>query len=98
MKTKVNYLTINGLFHCRLFDVCLCLFVCLYVPVCVYLFSFFFILFFFLLFLPEVDDLPAWTPYLSSNFLPQYAVAAIRSNRWPGAYAFARDMYVAHNF
>lgn len=40
----------------------------------------------------EVDGLPAWTPYLSSNFLPQYAVAAMRSNRWPGAYAFARDI------
>ena len=58
----------------------------------------------------EVNNLPAWSPYLSSNFLPQYAVAAMRSNRWPGAYAFAHDTkfeniyigwgqkYVAHGY
>ncbi|CAB3991588.1 radial spoke head 4 homolog A-like [Paramuricea clavata] len=39
----------------------------------------------------DVNNLPAWSPYLSSNFLPQYAVAVMRSNRWPGAYAFAHD-------
>jgi len=36
------------------------------------------------------QNLPAWTTYISSRVLPEYAVAVARSNRWPGAYAFAK--------
>jgi radial spoke head protein 4/6 len=32
----------------------------------------------------------SWTAKISSNFIPQYACAFVRSNLWPGAYAFAR--------
>ncbi|XP_001639413.2 radial spoke head protein 4 homolog A isoform X1 [Nematostella vectensis] len=38
-----------------------------------------------------VNGMPAWTPYVSSELLPKYALAVMRSNRWPGAYAFAKD-------
>lgn len=34
--------------------------------------------------------LSSWTTYISSRVLPEYAVAIARSNRWPGAYAFAK--------
>ncbi|XP_076442050.1 radial spoke head protein 4 homolog A-like [Babylonia areolata] len=36
----------------------------------------------------EVNSMPAWTPSLSSNLIPQYAIAVMRSNLWPGACAF----------
>jgi len=39
----------------------------------------------------DVGGMPAWTPYISSNLLPFYAVAVMRSNRWPGGYAFSKD-------
>ncbi|EDV20309.1 Radial spoke head protein 4-like protein A [Trichoplax sp. H2] len=39
----------------------------------------------------EVDGRSSWTPYLSSRLVPAYACAVLRSNRWPGAYAFAID-------
>jgi len=35
-------------------------------------------------------DLPAWSTYISSRVLPEYAVAVARSNRWPGAYALGK--------
>jgi len=35
-------------------------------------------------------DLPAWSTYISSRVLPEYAVSIARSNRWPGAYAFGK--------
>ncbi|XP_074616257.1 radial spoke head protein 4 homolog A-like isoform X5 [Acropora palmata] len=38
-----------------------------------------------------VNDLPAWTPTVSSELLPQYGLAIMRSNRWAGAVAFAKD-------
>ncbi|XP_020610209.1 radial spoke head protein 6 homolog A-like [Orbicella faveolata] len=38
-----------------------------------------------------VNGMPAWTPYVSSELLPQYGLAVMRSNRWPGAVAFAKD-------
>ncbi|XP_043448122.1 radial spoke head protein 4 homolog A isoform X1 [Prionailurus bengalensis] len=37
----------------------------------------------------EIQNIPPWTTRLSSNLLPQYAVAVLRSNLWPGAYAFS---------
>ncbi|KFQ36139.1 Radial spoke head protein 4 A, partial [Mesitornis unicolor] len=36
-----------------------------------------------------IQNIPAWTARSSTNLLPQYAVAILQSNRWPGAYAFA---------
>lgn len=38
-----------------------------------------------------VNGMPAWTPNMSSELLPQYGLAIMRSNRWPGAVAFAKD-------
>ncbi|CAF3759119.1 unnamed protein product [Adineta steineri] len=40
----------------------------------------------------EIESTKAWTAKISSNLIPQYACAIIRSNLWPGAYAFARGM------
>lgn len=39
----------------------------------------------------EVDNMPPWTPKLSSKLIPQFAIAVMRSNLWPGAYAFATE-------
>ncbi|NXI49979.1 RSH4A protein, partial [Chloroceryle aenea] len=36
-----------------------------------------------------IQNIPAWTAQTSTDLIPQYAVAILRSNRWPGAYAFA---------
>ena len=36
----------------------------------------------------EVDHMPPWSCRLSSALVPQYAVAILSSNLWPGAYAF----------
>ncbi|XP_005044955.2 PREDICTED: radial spoke head protein 6 homolog A-like [Ficedula albicollis] len=36
-----------------------------------------------------MKDIPAWTAQTSTDLIPQYSVAILRSNRWPGAYAFA---------
>ncbi|CAF0810935.1 unnamed protein product [Adineta ricciae] len=38
----------------------------------------------------EIHHTKAWTAKISSNLIPQYACAFVRSNLWPGAYAFAR--------
>jgi len=37
----------------------------------------------------EVDNMPPWTAKLSNNLIPQFAVALVSSNLWPGAHAFA---------
>nr|XP_010347609.1 radial spoke head protein 4 homolog A isoform X2 [Saimiri boliviensis boliviensis] len=37
----------------------------------------------------EIQNIPAWTTRLSSNLIPQYAIAVLQSNLWPGAYAFS---------
>ncbi|XP_008066016.1 radial spoke head protein 4 homolog A [Carlito syrichta] len=37
----------------------------------------------------EIENMPPWTPRLASNLIPQYAIAVLRSNLWPGAYAFS---------
>ncbi|XP_028365800.1 radial spoke head protein 4 homolog A isoform X1 [Phyllostomus discolor] len=36
----------------------------------------------------EIQSIPPWTTRLCSNLIPQYAIAVLRSNLWPGAYAF----------
>jgi radial spoke head protein 4A len=36
----------------------------------------------------EIGGLPPWTTRISSKLVPQYAVAVIDSNLWPGAHAF----------
>ena len=33
--------------------------------------------------------MPAWTARLTSNIIPQHAIAVLHSNLWPGAHAFA---------
>ena len=38
----------------------------------------------------EIQNTKAWTAKISSHLIPQYACAFVRSNLWPGAYAFAR--------
>jgi radial spoke head protein 4A len=42
----------------------------------------------------EIDGQPAWTCKISSNLVSQFSIAIVRSNLWPGAYAFAHDKYV----
>ena len=42
----------------------------------------------------EVDHMPPWSCRLSSALVPQYAVAILSSNLWPGAYAFGFKKYV----
>ncbi|XP_069711674.1 radial spoke head protein 4 homolog A-like [Phaenicophaeus curvirostris] len=37
----------------------------------------------------EIENIPAWTAQLSTDLIPEHAVAILQSNRWPGAYAFA---------
>ena len=37
----------------------------------------------------EIEGMPAWSARLSSNILPQYAVAIASSNLWPGAHTYA---------
>ncbi|NXA60229.1 RSH4A protein, partial [Mohoua ochrocephala] len=36
-----------------------------------------------------MKNIPAWTAQPSTYLIPQYSVAILQSNRWPGAYAFA---------
>jgi len=35
--------------------------------------------------------MPAWSAGLTSNLVPQYAAAVLRSNLWPGACVFGLD-------
>lgn len=37
----------------------------------------------------EIDTTPAWSSKLTSQLIPQYAVAVVKSNLWPGAAAFS---------
>lgn len=39
----------------------------------------------------EIDGQPAWTAKVSSNLIPQFAISVVRSNLWPGAYAFGLE-------
>ncbi|KAK3508762.1 hypothetical protein QTP70_004239 [Hemibagrus guttatus] len=36
----------------------------------------------------EVNNTPPWSTRISSNLISQYAIAFVRSNLWPGAYAY----------
>lgn len=36
----------------------------------------------------EIDGQPAWTGKISTNLVSQFSIAVVRSNLWPGAYAF----------
>lgn len=38
-----------------------------------------------------LDAVPAWTTRVSSEIQLDTAIAAVRSNLWPGAIAFAKD-------
>nr|XP_039262999.1 radial spoke head protein 4 homolog A-like [Styela clava] len=37
----------------------------------------------------EFDGIPPWSASLTSHLVPQHAVATLRSNLWPGAFAFS---------
>lgn len=37
----------------------------------------------------EIGNMMPWTAKISSNLIPQFAIACIHSNLWPGAHAFA---------
>ncbi|RNA09951.1 radial spoke head 4 -like protein, partial [Brachionus plicatilis] len=39
----------------------------------------------------EIDGQPAWTARSSSNLVTQFACAYVRSNLWPGAFAFGTE-------
>ena len=39
----------------------------------------------------EIENIPPWSARLSSSLVPQYAIAVIQSNLWPGAYAFGTE-------
>ncbi|XP_022094680.1 radial spoke head protein 4 homolog A-like isoform X2 [Acanthaster planci] len=39
----------------------------------------------------EIENIPPWSARLSSSLVPQYAIAVIQSNLWPGAFAFGTD-------
>lgn len=41
-----------------------------------------------------VEGMPAWSARLSSSIVPQYAVAIVSSNQWPGAHAYVTGKYV----
>ena len=46
------------------------------------------------LLLTEVDGMPPWTAQKSSTLIPQYSLAVMHSNLWPGAHAFALERFV----
>lgn len=37
----------------------------------------------------EIMHMSPWTAHLSCSLCPQYSVAVVRSNLWPGACAYA---------
>ena len=39
----------------------------------------------------EIDGQPAWSTKLTSSLVSQYAICVVKSNLWPGAYAFGVD-------
>ena len=39
----------------------------------------------------DVDGLPAWSAARSSDLIPAYSVAVLKSNTWPGACTFGFD-------
>ena len=39
----------------------------------------------------EVENMPPWTAKVSSRLVPQYSIAVLHSNLWPGAHAFGTE-------
>ena len=39
----------------------------------------------------DVDGLPAWSAARSSDLIPAYSIAVLKSNTWPGACAYGFD-------
>ncbi|XP_072031441.1 radial spoke head protein 4 homolog A-like isoform X2 [Amphiura filiformis] len=39
----------------------------------------------------EIENIPPWSARMSSTLVPQYAIAVIQSNLWPGAFAFGTE-------
>ncbi|XP_071500159.1 radial spoke head protein 4 homolog A-like [Diadema antillarum] len=39
----------------------------------------------------EIENISPWSARLSSTLVPQYAIAVIQSNLWPGAFAFGTE-------
>ncbi|XP_077062721.1 radial spoke head protein 4 homolog A isoform X1 [Siphateles boraxobius] len=37
----------------------------------------------------KIHDTPPWSSMISSYLIPQFSIAVLRSNLWPGAYAYA---------
>eukprot|EP01137_Pigoraptor_chileana_P006206 Opistho-2@3095 len=37
----------------------------------------------------DINGIPAWSVKIASGILPQYSCVGLRSNRWPGAFAYA---------
>ncbi|XP_026109096.1 radial spoke head protein 6 homolog A [Carassius auratus] len=37
----------------------------------------------------KINDTPPWSTMVSSNLIPQFSIAVLRSNLWPGSYAYA---------
>uniref|UniRef100_A0A670I200 Radial spoke head component 4A n=1 Tax=Podarcis muralis TaxID=64176 RepID=A0A670I200_PODMU len=37
----------------------------------------------------DIQNIPPWSAETSTNLVPQYALAVLQANLWPGAYAFA---------
>ena len=46
----------------------------------------------------SIDSTPPWSFALSSNLIPQYALAVVKSNLWPGATTFSNGMSVWLSF
>lgn len=41
----------------------------------------------------DIDGQPAWTAKQSSNLVSQFSCAVVRSNLWPGAFAFCHEKF-----
>ncbi|XDV47897.1 hypothetical protein PO909_017439 [Leuciscus waleckii] len=39
----------------------------------------------------KIHDTPPWSSMISSNLIPQFSIAVLRSILWPGAYAYAAE-------
>lgn len=45
----------------------------------------------------SLEAVPPWSVRASSNLIQDYAIAVVRSNLWPGAYAFSTQGKIFHN-
>lgn len=41
--------------------------------------------------LTEIENIQPWSARLSSTLVPQYSIAVMQSNLWPGAFAFGTE-------